>query len=67
MFDPLDHFGLPTDKHSRHWPELDPEPADARATDARTPAAALGDDDRVEAATIPQTVDRVRDALHGVV
>jgi hypothetical protein len=26
MFDPLEHQGLPTDRHGRHWHELDGEP-----------------------------------------
>lgn len=94
MFDPLDHFGLPTDQHSRHWHwhELDLKPVDARATDADTrcrittvevmAAAAAVFDRRLTrqglnaearrslgnlAAAIRQTVDRVREALHGVV
>ena len=33
MFDPLDHPGLPVERHSRHWHELDVEPIDARMSD----------------------------------
>ncbi|MCU7730812.1 hypothetical protein ODJ79_44465 [Actinoplanes sp. KI2] len=36
MFDPLDHPGIPVDRHGRHWHELDVEPIDTRATDPST-------------------------------
>ena len=36
MFDPFDHPGLPVDRHTRHWHELDVQPVDARATDLYT-------------------------------
>jgi hypothetical protein len=36
VFDPLDHSGLPIDRHGRHWHELDVEPVDAWATDPYT-------------------------------
>jgi hypothetical protein len=36
VFDPLDHPGLPVDRHTRHWHELDVQPVDARATDLYT-------------------------------
>jgi hypothetical protein len=36
VFDPLDHPGLPVDRHGRHWHELDVSPVDARATDPYT-------------------------------
>ena len=33
MFDPLDHPGLPAERHGRHWHELDIDPIDARRSD----------------------------------
>lgn len=33
MFDPLDHPGIPIDRHGRHWHEFDVEPVDTRAID----------------------------------
>jgi hemerythrin superfamily protein len=36
VFDPLDHPGIPVDRHGRHWRELDVEPVDTRATDPST-------------------------------
>ena len=36
MFDPLDHPGIPVDRHGRHWRELDGGPVDPRATDPDT-------------------------------
>jgi hypothetical protein len=36
VFDPLDHPGLPVDRHARHWRELDVGPVDPRATDPDT-------------------------------
>jgi hypothetical protein len=33
VFDPLDHPGLPVERHGRHWHELDVEPIDARRSD----------------------------------
>lgn len=36
MFDPLDHPGLPVDRHARHWRELDVGAVDPRATDPDT-------------------------------
>jgi hypothetical protein len=32
VFDPLDHPGIPVDRHGRHWHEFDVDPVDARAT-----------------------------------
>src|SRR3954469_1144006 len=36
VFYPLDHPGLPADRHGRHWHELDLGPVDAWATDPYT-------------------------------
>jgi hemerythrin superfamily protein len=36
VFDPLDHPGIPVDRHGRHWHEFDGEPVDTRATDPFT-------------------------------
>jgi len=36
VFDPLDHPGIPVDRHGRHWHEFDGEPLDTRATDPFT-------------------------------
>jgi hemerythrin HHE cation binding domain-containing protein len=36
VFDPLDHPGIPVDRHGRHWREFDVEPVDTRATDPYT-------------------------------
>ncbi len=36
MFDPLEHPGLPVDRHGRHWRELDIEPVGERPDDPRT-------------------------------
>jgi hypothetical protein len=33
VFDPLDHPGLPVERHGRHWHELDVEPIDVRRSD----------------------------------
>jgi hypothetical protein len=33
VFDPLDHPGLPVERHGRHWRELDVEPIDTRKSD----------------------------------
>jgi hemerythrin superfamily protein len=33
VFDPLDHPGLPVERHGRHWHELDVEPIDAGRSD----------------------------------
>jgi Hemerythrin HHE cation binding domain len=36
MFNPLEHPGLPVDRHGRHWHELDVEPVDLRGADPYT-------------------------------
>jgi hemerythrin superfamily protein len=36
VFDPLDHPGIPVDRHGRHWHEHDLEPIDARSADSYT-------------------------------
>ena len=36
MFDPLDHPGIPADRHGRHWREFDVGPVDTRSTDPYT-------------------------------
>lgn len=36
MFNPLEHPGLPTDRHGRHWPELDVGAAHVQAADPGT-------------------------------
>jgi hemerythrin superfamily protein len=36
VFDPLNHPGIPVDRHGRHWREQDLEPVDARSADPYT-------------------------------
>jgi hypothetical protein len=36
VFDPLQHSGIPVDRHGRHWHEFDVEPADIRSIDPYT-------------------------------
>jgi hemerythrin superfamily protein len=38
VFDPLDHPGLPVERHGWHWHELDVEPIDARRSDPGAPS-----------------------------